>query len=225
MWLPHLLQHQDIQVIDKGKHKPDTSAKLVIIGYSLLALHESFQLRADGENYGVVVIDEAHYIKSSSAKRTEVVLSMAAKARRCIMISGSPAVNQAEDMYTILQALLPKHLPSKRQYCDRYCQRKSVRIRGRWVSKYDGARNKAELYTLLSSSIMIRRLKKDVLTQLPAKRRQRVVLLAEKLDMEIMAELRETLYDWQSNLDDASAEKHQPNADIMRCFKLTAEAK
>ena len=41
---------------------------------------------------------------------------------------------------------------------------------------YQGACNHVELHNLMKTTVMIRRLKKDVLTQLPSKRRQQVVL-------------------------------------------------
>eukprot|EP00971_Amphidinium_carterae_P124838 2473004-Amphidinium_carterae.1 len=70
---------------------------------------------------------------------------------------------------------------------------------------------------------MIRRLKKDVLTQLPAKRRQRILLVGSKLNTEIMQELRSRLIDYGGSDDEG--EGAPPPSKTLECFRLTAEAK
>lgn len=42
---------------------------------------------------------------------------------------------------------------------------------------YQGASNHEELHNLIKATLMIRRLKKDVLSELPMKRRQQVSML------------------------------------------------
>jgi len=52
-----------------------------------------------------------------------------------------------------------------------------------WLLMCSGAVNLEELQSLLSKSLMIRRLKKDVLTQLPAKQRQKITFHLKDSDI------------------------------------------
>lgn len=46
--------------------------------------------------------------------------------------------------------------------------------------EYDGARNSAELYYILKNRIMIRRCKDEVLSELPSKQRQFILIESNK---------------------------------------------
>jgi len=58
-----------------------------------------------------------------------------------------------------------------------------------WGWDYSGSSNLAELKILLEESIMIRRLKSDVLSQLPAKQRKMVVVSPEGINAKTKAAL------------------------------------
>ena len=139
------------------------------------------QLCADGSPYKAIIVDESHYIKNPKSKRTGAVLKLCKAATRCVLISGTPAMNNAKELYTQLQALLPM-MTSVQRYFIRYCEKDTCVFGGRAVTKWRGAVRKRELNFLLTHTVMIRRLKKDVWTQLPPKRRQRVTLDRAKLD-------------------------------------------
>ena len=57
-----------------------------------------------------------------------------------------------------------------KSFGERYCQSSFAKQ----YERYGGASNLAELNAVLKNSVMVRRLKKEVLTQLPSKRRQQV---------------------------------------------------
>jgi hypothetical protein len=68
-----------------------------------------------------------------------------------------------------LEALQPATYKSLHEYGNRYC------IGGNF-GVYQGSSNLQELHGLVKATVMIRRLKRDVLSQLPQKRRQQVFI-------------------------------------------------
>jgi len=179
-WLPqHALGLGDssIQVINKGSDVPRRLARVLIVSYDLLARNPQFQCCASGSKFRVVICDEAHFLKSTTSQRTVAILPLIKRARRAILITGTPAVNNAAELYPLIDALLPGLLPSKLDFFSRYCWQKQVLgFRRQQVAVWHGSMRPEELHQLLLQTVMIRRLKSEVLTELPAKRRQRVQL-------------------------------------------------
>ncbi|XP_057546858.1 uncharacterized protein LOC130825583 isoform X2 [Amaranthus tricolor] len=96
------------------------------------------------------------------------------KAQYAILLSGTPALSRPIELFKQLEALYPGVYKNVHEYGNRYC-------RGGVFGLYQGSSNHEELHDLMKATLMIRRLKKDVLAELPVKRRQKVFLdLAEK---------------------------------------------
>jgi len=119
-----------------------------------------------------------------------------------------------------------EHIPSYYRYVERYCNKDEASFGGRKVVRWTGVKRSAELNMLLTGTVMIRRLKKDVLTQLPAKRRQRIALAPDKLDSSKMKEVKECIQEQKALAEEAAASGSAgvPMA-VSQTFKLTAEAK
>ncbi|KAK1318624.1 DNA helicase INO80 [Acorus calamus] len=84
-----------------------------------------------------------------------------------------------------LEALYPGVYKNVHEYGNKYCK-------GGAFGLYQGASNHEELHNLMKATVMIRRLKKDVLSELPVKRRQQVFLDLNEKDMkQIRALFRE----------------------------------
>jgi SWI/SNF-related matrix-associated actin-dependent regulator 1 of chromatin subfamily A len=116
-------------------------------------------------NIKTAIFDEVHYCKSNSTGRSIAGIELSTHAKYVITLSGTPIVNRPIEFYNAIQMTNNKILPTWWQYTKRYCDRKHTGF-GWDVS---GASNTEELHQKLTRSIMIRRLKKDVLPQLPTK--------------------------------------------------------
>jgi SWI/SNF-related matrix-associated actin-dependent regulator 1 of chromatin subfamily A len=148
---------------------------VVVVNYDILDRHEELFRR----QWDLLVVDEAHYAKNKDAKRTQLTLAIAANARRKVFMTGTPIVNRPIELWTLISALDPQNWPKKRfwWYARRYCN--ATHNGYGWDLR--GAAHLDELQDRLRSTIMIRRLKKDVLTELPPKVRQVIVLPANGL--------------------------------------------
>lgn len=149
-----------------------TMSDFTIINYEALAV---WGVPLAQQPWDLVVIDEAHLVKNKSTKRAKAVFSL--KSSKVIMLTGTPIVNYPYELFPLIHHLAPDDWPSAYEFEDRY-------VYGR-QKKY--SRNLPELQRYLregktNGPLMIRRLKKDVLKDLPKKRRQIVELPSEGLE-------------------------------------------
>ncbi|XP_026445467.1 SWI/SNF-related matrix-associated actin-dependent regulator of chromatin subfamily A-like protein 1 [Papaver somniferum] len=136
-------------------------------------------------NFKIVIADESHYLKNAQAKRTIAEIPVLQKAQYVMLLSGTPALSRPIELFKQLEALHPDVYKNVREYGDRYCK-------GGFFGLYQGASNHDERHNMIKATTMIRRLKKDVLSELPVKRRQQVFLdIAEKDMRQINALFRE----------------------------------
>lgn len=142
-----------------------------IISYDVVQKLQNILMASE---FKVVIADESHFMKNAQAKRTVACVPVIQKAQFAILLSGTPALSRPIELFKQLEALYPKVYKSVHEYGNRYCK-------GGTFGLYQGASNHEELHNLMKATLMIRRLKKDVLSELPLKRRQQVFLdLAEK---------------------------------------------
>lgn len=171
--------------IADSKSLPATD--VVIVNYDILT-KLSQQLRA--RKWDLLVADECHKAKNPKAQRTIELLGKRTwkpenrawhidvepiRATRRVFLTGTPIVNRPSELWPFVLALDPEGLGKyKSKYETRYCGAHQTRFG--WDKT--GATNLGELQERLRSTFMIRRLKSEVLKDLPAKVRQVVVLEA-----------------------------------------------
>ncbi|KAB1206180.1 DNA annealing helicase and endonuclease ZRANB3 [Morella rubra] len=153
-----------------------------IISYDIVPKLQHLLMASE---FKVVIADESHFLKNAQAKRTTASLPVIKKAQYAILLSGTPALSRPIELFKQLEALYPDVYKNVHEYGNRYCK-------GGIFGVYQGASNHEELHNLMKATVMIRRLKKDVLSELPMKRRQQVFLdLTEKDLKQINALFRE----------------------------------
>lgn len=167
-----LVISRQIRIVDDGKTWPSDTADIVIINYDLASKHAA-ALRAT--EWDLVIIDEAHYLKSPDAKRTVAILGRKQSkkheavapipARRKVFLTGTPIPNRPVEGWWAAEQL--GVMTNFFAFAKRYC----AAVQNRWGWDFTGASNLAELQEKLRANGMIRRLKADVLKELPAKRR------------------------------------------------------
>ena len=144
------------------------------------------------------------------------------KAKRVILLTGTPALNRPKEIFTQLAAVASKANLKLKDFGERYCEG------SRW-DKYAGSKNLGELFALLHSSVMIRRLKKDVLSQLPRKRRQKVFLGLDAAGKKQLGKLKEQMDESRaaliSSILSGKSGAIRDNGIIMEVYKKTAELK
>lgn len=124
------------------------------------------------QNYFIIIVDECHYLKNMSSKRCSILIPIIKKANRIILVSGTPALSRPLELYPIFQILNDKLFNSFFEYGKRYCNARKI---FQWYD-YKGASNTEELNFILTKIGMIRRIKNDVLKELPRKFRRHIIL-------------------------------------------------
>lgn len=150
-------------------NKAFSTADIVIINYDIV--HKFLGVLND-RDWDLRVCDESQYIKNPKARRTKSTLAI--RAARKAALTGTPIENRPIEIWPVLNDLDPSAWPKGGffQFARRYCAAKQNGFG--W--DFSGHSNEAELQHKLRSSIMVRRLKADVLKELPAKQRQVIEL-------------------------------------------------
>ncbi len=149
-WLPH----RSVAVIE-GRPAVAPTAELTILNYEIVAAHRQALARLRPR---ALIIDESHYVKNPRAKRTQAVRRLAdavAPDGLRLALSGTPVLNQADELIAQLRVL---------------GRLEDFGSGARFSRQFQGELSEERLHWHLRRRCFIRRLKSEVLPQLPAKR-------------------------------------------------------
>lgn len=159
-------------------------AEMYIVNYDILFRH---LVEFEKMNFDLIIFDESHYLKNKTAQRTKCALKLSSIIPIKIFLSGTPITKSPIDLFPVLQMLNHPLVENWFYYVKRYCNATKVKFKGREVWQY-GSSNEKELAQILRSTCMIRRKKEDVITELPSKNRQIILLDSEEVADLVTAE-------------------------------------
>jgi SWI/SNF-related matrix-associated actin-dependent regulator 1 of chromatin subfamily A len=119
--------------------------------------------------WDVLICDEAHFLKTKESKRTKAIIMRNGIYKNCSfrwMLTGTPVLNRPSELYPILRALCPEALGVYSDFY-RYAYQFCGAFQDTFGFNTSGATHLDQLGDLLSS-VMLRRMKKDVLKDIPA---------------------------------------------------------
>lgn len=149
------------------------------------------------------------------------------------MLTGTPLLNRPAELFTQLSALAPTAFNNWVNYALQFCDG--------YYNDYGlvaaGASNLNELNNLLNTHCMIRRLKEDVLTELPSKRRSPISLEPSAKEItrykkhigrvkhQILLALKETNYSTEKAWAKLRQQHQELMKDIFSAYRYVGEAK
>jgi SNF2 family DNA or RNA helicase len=142
--------------------------------------------------FDAVILDESQSISNGGAQKTKSTMKLYKIPRR-ILLSGTPSENKTIDLYTQLKFLKKNEFPNKQDFGMRYCGA-AMGLNG--YMEFKGSSNLKELHERMSS-FYIRRLKKDVLKDLPEKQISNVVF---EMNQSQMKEYKKLTGDFEKDL-------------------------
>src|SRR3954454_21878183 len=149
-WLPHRTLHV---VVGTGKAIP--RADITVLNYEIVhAQRERLALSRPK----ALILDESHYVKNPQAKRTRAVRRLAEQLPEGalkVCLTGTPVMNHPDELISQLRII---------------GRLEEFGSGARFKRRFQGAGAEERIHWHLRRTCFVRRLKKDVLPQLPEKR-------------------------------------------------------
>lgn len=162
-----------VQEVSKATEPIDPRADIAVVSYEMVH-REVIWKSAMTQHWDALALDEVHYVKTPSAKRTRAIFGARADSKAALYraadrvwcLSGTPMTKDPSDLWVLASRLFPEVLAAER-----------IRTKDEWVQRWctgrltpygfqvTGARDPDRLHALLAPH-MSRVRKRDVLPEL-----------------------------------------------------------
>lgn len=174
-------QCNDTSIIDGKRWNPD---RFTIINYDILknfhaiagVTHKDLkeediywgEQHLANENFDLVIIDEAHYLKDKDSIRGSIMKDLCVKHNipKVWLLTGTPVANRPKDFYNLLVLIKAPMVKNWMFYVKRYCEARSFtkklkngKTKKIWLT--NGASNLDEL-AKKTKNLLLRRMKTDI---------------------------------------------------------------
>lgn len=194
--------------------RPTPGCDIYLINYDILSANVETLEELDLK---FMAVDESHKIKNPEAKRTKAYMRLATgeveeKVRgggrqtrvvgkpvpRVVLMSGTPMVNRPNELWTTVSSLA-RYVPQFSTWA-KFAWRYTSPVNNGYGWNFSGSSNLDELHTLLSQHLMLRRLKQDVLKELPSKVFRTIPLEFDRSEYDRVQDAFEGV-DWRGGLE------------------------
>lgn len=182
------LDQKHTEIMVKLTDRPTPRCERLIVSFDYAS--ENASTLRDWLAGGTLIVDEAHLLKSHEAKRAKALMGVAGVIRgadRCWLMTGTPAPNHPGELWIMLYTFGVTTL-SYDAFINTYCV---VRPTTYGMKVVSARTDKIPELRQLLNKIMLRRLKKDVMKELPPISFGHTNVEAGPVDLEILPSFTE----------------------------------
>lgn len=177
--------------------------------------------------WDLIILDESHYIKEGKSKRTKISSMLCKLSDRVILLTGTPMLNKPKELIPQIKAIdRMGDFGTEWNFLNRYCDPKH----NGFGTDFNGASNIEELKVKLEQ-FSIRRLKKDVLKDLPDKMINNILIdihepkVYNKLERELRQELLDTDDKYKNFYKDLAGKSKEERSEVIVKSKMEGQFK
>ena len=148
----------EIRDVMKERNRP----AFVVVNHDQLRINKDLQK----VTWDYCIVDESQAFNNRKAQRTKGLKKIKAHNKRAM--SGTPMINRPDDLWSILHWLYPKNFSSYWRFFEDYCAYTTEYGPQGAYKVVTGCRNESQLRAIMSP-FFLRRVKKDVMPELPDK--------------------------------------------------------